>query len=311
MNLNRNILDEYNSITGFDIVGFYKSFADFMQLDYNYLIEYYSGKTTILNSQSFDNLTALLKKNKDLFSSFTQNKNRLNNLKFWDLMVQIEEMDSSLMTIKNISKWLRSPITNTGYANKTEISITLKQQQTLELLNKDILREEDYQNEWVKTAIRNNLTEEDYTSEGGNLLEVSFSKSGQLFIQSVVDNLNGINILGKDIYQKLTFEDDDLKVLGYIETYKQSVLILSGLRTNDDPFSADDGILQKGIIGSNRNLVNLPLIFRRMSAAFSSDDTIESFAITDVKRNQDALYASFEVKSVLGQISEFKINLNN
>ena len=120
-----------------------------------------------------------------------------------------------------------------------------------------------------------------------------------------------MNILGKDIYQKLTFENNDLKVLGYIDTYKQAVVILSGLKTNDDPFNADAGILVKDVVGSNVNLVNLPLIFRRMSESFGSDDTIDSFSIKDVKRESDALYAVFEVTSILNQISEFKINLSN
>jgi hypothetical protein len=311
MNLDENVLNKFFNITGFDINDYYKSFTDFIQLDYNYLVDYYSGKTEVINSRSFNNLSVLLKKNSDLFSSFTQNKYRLNNLMFCDLMIQIEEIDSSLMTIKNISKWLRSPITNKGFASKTEINVTLKQNQTLELLNKDVLREEDYQNSWVQTARRNNLAEEDYTSDGGNLLAVSFARSGRLFVQAVVDNLNGMNILGKDIQQKLEFANNDLKVLGYIETYKQSVSILSDLKTNDNPFLANDGVLQKDIIGVNRNLVNLPLIFRRMSAVFSSDDTISSFSITEVKRNQDALFAVFEVKSILGNVDEFKINLSN
>jgi hypothetical protein len=311
MNLDKNILAEFQSLTGFDIVSYYASFTNFMQLDYNYLVEYYSGKTATLNSQSFNNLTLLLAMNKDLFSSFTQSKDRLNNLKFWDLMIQIEEIDSALMTVKNISRWLRSPITNNGFANKTEVDITLKQNQTLELLSKDTLRDDDYQNGWNQVAQRNNLTEESYTSEGGNLLAVSFSRSGRLFVNAVVDNLNGMNILGKDIYQKLTFENNDLKVLGYIDTFKQAVLILSGLKTNDDPFNADQGILVKDVVGSNVNLVNLPLIFRKMSQTFALDDTIESFAITGVKRSSGALYATFEVRSILDQVSEFKINLSN
>lgn len=311
MNLNKDILTEFRDITLFDISDYYKRFIDFMQLDYNYLIDYYSGKISSINSQSFNNLNILLKKNNELFSAFTQNKNRFNNLKFCDLMIQLEEIDSSLMTIKNISKWLRSSITNDSFNNKAEINVTLKQNQTLEFLNKNLLREEDYQNSWVDTAKRNNLTEEDYTSEGGNLLSVSFNRSSKLSINSVVDNLSGMNILGKDIYQKLTFLDNDLKVLGYNDTYKQSVLILSELKVNDNPFLADSGILEKDIIGSNRNLVNLPLVFRRMVQTFSSDDTIENFAIKDIKRDQDALYVNFEVISVLGQIIEFKVNLSN
>lgn len=311
MSLDKNTLDNFKQITGFDVSVYYNDFVNFMQSDYNYFIDFFNGKTNIIQSQSFKNLIDLLKQKDKIFTLFTHSKNRLNNLKWYDLMLQLEDIDSTLLTVNNISKWLRSPKTNTSYNTNIEINVGLRQNNTLEMLSKDVLREEDYQNSWINTAIRNNLKEEDYTEEGGNLLAVSFSSSGQIFINSVVDNINGNNILGLDIDRFTQFVDNDLKVLSYIDTYAQSIQILSSLKIGDNPYIANDGIITKNIIGTNINLINLPVIFRQLANNFATDDTIKSFSIKETNRKADGLYIIFTVVSVLGDISEFKRNLSN
>ena len=311
MSLSRDILEEFHQITGFDIVNYYSDVVNFTEIDYPYMVEYFNGKTDVINASSFEILRDLLRGKDDLFSLFTHSKNRLQNLKWFDLMIEIEEIDTVLMTADNISKWLRSPKTNTSYNQKIEVNIGLKQANTLERVSKEILREEDYQNDWVKTAIRNNLTEESYSEEGGNLLAVTFSSSGQLFIAAVVDNINSDNILGLDIDQYTQFVDNDLKVLSYKETYKQSIRILSSLKVGDNPYLADDGIITSQVVGSNINLLNLPSLFRQLASLFATDDTIKSFVIKEVTRKADALFVIFVVTSVMGDTAEFKQQLSN
>jgi hypothetical protein len=310
MSLDKNTLDDFQSITGFDVSQYYSDFTSFMQSDYNYLVDYFSGTTTTIQASSFKSLQDLLKRKDNLFSLFTHAKNRLNNLKYWDLLSQIEDIDSTLMTVNSISKWLRSPKTNTSYSSSIEVNIGLRQGNTLEKFNQNVLKSENYQNDWIKTKLRNNLREEDYDLDGGNLLAVTFSTSGQLFINSVVDNINGDNILGIDIAQKLQFVNDDLLALSYIDTYKQSILILSSLQVGDDPYDASKGI-DKNAAGNNVATLSIPVILRQMSANFSTDDTIKSFLVTSISRQSDGIYIIFVVTSVLGEISEFKHNLSN
>ena len=311
MALNRDILEEFTSITGFDVLNYFNDFETFIKTDYNSISDYFSGNTENINTKSFDNLNKLLKSNDEAFYTFTQFKDRLYNLKWWDLMLQLEEIDSSLLTIKNLSKWLRSSKTNTSYSKNQEIQLGLNQSQTLENLNKDVLLEKDYQNSWVDSAIRNNIKEEDYDFEGGNLLSVSFSNSGQVVVNGVVDNISGENILGIDLDKKTAFENNDLKVLSYSNTFLQSILILSSLKTNDNPYLANNGVDSKSIVGSNINLINLPLIFRQISEVFSTDDTIDRFSLSEVVREQDGLFAKFSVMSKLNQLDTFKIKLGN
>lgn len=309
--INKDILNEFYDLTKFDIISYYTDFSNFMKTDYNNLYNYFNGNTEVINPAAFNKLDFLLQQSVNLFSLYNQVKDNLNNYKWWDLLEQLEEIHSSLLTIKSLSKWLRSPKTNYSYNQKTELQITLDQNQTLERLNSERLNEIDSQNSWYNTAIRNNLKEEDYSIEGGNLLTVSFNLTGSIFINAVVDNITGEKVLGIDIDKKFTFENNDIKVLTYSDTFKQSVLILSSLKKGDNPYLPNDGIDTKSVIGTNINLVNYPSIVRQMSNAFATDDTIKSFAIIDIKRESDAIYAKFEARSRISDLHNFKIKLSN
>lgn len=307
-----DVLNRFEKATGYDLTSYFNDFVSFMKLDFPYFVNYFSGQTNVVNNKSLSNLDDLLMRKDDIFSLFTHSKNRLNNAMFFDLLSQLEDIDTALMTASNISKWLRSPKTLSGFGKSIEVNRTLKQNQTLEGFNRKILNNPAFQDDWVKTAIRNDLTEDEYDIlEGGSLLAVTFTRSGQIFVNSVVDNISGENILGVDIDQYTQFVDDDIKTLGYKETFYQSVLILSSLKQNDNPYWPDQGVKTKSVVGSNRNLLNLPSLFRQMAETFATDDTIKSFNITDVSRKQDGIFVTFVVKSILGDLQEFKQNLSN
>lgn len=311
MSINREILDEFYSITNFDIVSYFSSYSSFMKNEYVSIANYFSGKSEKISSQPFKKLDDLLKANEDLFSSYANFKNQLNNYKWWDLISQIEDVQFSLETVKNLSKWLRSPKTNVSYAENVEVEMTLSQYQTLEDFNRDVLSNNEWQDDWVKTAVRNDLKEEDYTVEGGVLLSTKLSSTGSLFINAVVDNISGEKVYGLDIQKKIEISDSDIVVLSYKDTFKQTVDILSTLSKGDNPYRPNDGLDRQSVIGSNVNIVNYPSIFRQMSETFSTDDTIKRFSIKDIRRDKDALFAEFEVVSRIGDASVFQLQLSN
>ena len=311
MELSKNILSDFQVKTGFNASEYFASFQTFMKTDYNYLVDYYNGKNTTISKSAFKNLQTLLDLNDDALSFFSNIKYNLNNTAYCDLLELLEETNTALMTAKNLSKWLRSPITSTGFGLNSEVTISLNQSQTLESFNKDILNNADFENSWIDTATRNQLTEEDYDYDGGNPLNVTSTRGGRLMVNVVVDNLSNENILGIDLDQTITFVDNDLKALSYIDTFKQSVNILAGLRKGDDPYLPNLGTDRKLFIGSNVNILNIPILTRGLNTVFSTDDTIKGFTITNIHRESDAMYVSFTVTSILDELNEFKINLSN
>jgi hypothetical protein len=104
-----------------------------------------------------------------------------NNLKWFLLIEQIEEIDNRLKTLDNINKWARSSLTKVAYDPSYQLDYILGQNQTLENVAQQVTGSNDPQDDWNDIAINNTLKEEDYTNEGGNDLKISFKRSNRNF----------------------------------------------------------------------------------------------------------------------------------
>ena len=310
MSLNKDILDEFEDITRYPITSFFEKVVLFIQNDHKLIVDYFSGKLKELPTVSFTNFDFLFSEIDKLFGIIQINNSSFSNFKWFLLIEEVEKIHNFLLTTNKISKWLRSSITSRSFSAYTEIEVGLKQSQTLEALSRD-LGSRDSENDWVDIAFLNELEEENYTSEGGNILKANTSASiKKLNIKTIVDNLQGDKILGVDIYKKLTYDitEQDLKVLSPKETYKQSINILITLKKGDNPEFSDQGRNEKLTVGSNINSIAYPILFRQMKEVFATDDTIKSFVVTDVNRKQDGLFIEYEVVSRRGDLETLTMN---
>lgn len=214
---------------------------------------------------------------------------------------QLEDISATLDTANNASRWLRSSIVGTqAYLQNTQVNYVGKQGQGLEQVERDVLKSDDPEETWVQTALRNQLREEDYTTDGNYLIKVTFSNGRAISIQSVVDNIDeGKKTYGKDIQRQLELSNNDLVVLDYDDTLAQSAEILAGLKQLDNPTFPDLGI-DRRFIGSNIAALSYPTLFRQIAQSFATDDSFESFSIIDVARQQDAALVRFQVRPRTG-----------
>lgn len=311
MEINAKILDEFKQLTGKDIESFFKKCLVFFQSDYYQIVQYFSGRISTITSQPFTNLDLLEKEKRTLFESFHNHSKRMKNSKWWDLLEQLEDIDNRLSTLRNINRWARSSATNVAYSPNIQLDYTLLQNQTLERVAKDVLKSRTPQDDWIDIALDNSLEEEEYTSQGGVNLKLKLDKIVNLgiVVNSVVDYLVGKSIYGKDLDRKLQFLDDDLKILGYDDTIKQSVDILILLRKNDNPDSPTLGLQSSVAIGSSRAALNFPIIIRQLTETFNSDDTLKNFKVNSIKQEQDNLLIEFEVKTRLNEVQAGEVLL--
>ncbi len=304
MALERQHLEEFEGIINYPLIKYFNTFILFFENDYQNIVDYYSGSNKIVNSTSFNNLSLLLLEIDKIFSLITLNKNRLNNYSHWEIIEQIEENHSRLLTIDNLPRWLRSTISKNDFNPNPEIDVALKQGQTLEMISRNILGSENFDDDWPELAYKNALEEENYTSEGGLVLKANFNNDTQGFvIETIVDTIQGEKILGVDLDKKITFdsEENDLKVLSPRDTFLQSLKILSTLKQGDNPENPDDGINDRLTIGSNINTVSFPILFKQLIQIFRNDDTFSDFTIISIKRQQDGVFLDFSVKSRLDE----------
>jgi len=304
MILKKEILEEFKRITGKDIQSFLKETSDFMNQNYPYILQYFSGKANTLSSIHYKKLQLQKEKLVIMFEGYYFNSQQLVGTRWWDLLQLLEDIDSQFNTIDNIPKWSRSSITEISYSSTVNLDYTLKQNQSLEKVAVEVM--DGSGNDWTKIALSNSLKEEDYSLTSQNLLKIVGNKAVKpINIISVVDVIDRKKIYGRDLIKYISFEDEDLVSLDYWDTILQTVDILSNLKRGDNPMEPNEGVQSSIVTGGNRATFNFPILTRQMSQVFSSDDTLKDFQVLSLKIEEDNLNLEYQVYT---RVDEVEIN---
>lgn len=303
MDANDSILNDFNQLsTKLDVKQYFGTCLDFFNTVYPTISDYYSGKTPSIASVFLAELVSLEIQTQQMFQFFTDFRGQCKNLKYFNILGQVEDIDNRLKTLRNINRWSRASLDNASYNQNVKVPYVLPQGKTLERVSQDVIQSQNPSEDWTTIAIQNNLTEEQYTSSGGvqiNLEVPSINKNYSL--SSVVDIIQNKAIFGKDIYGKLQFSNNDLQVLSYDDTILQAVNILIKLRKNANPDFPQYGLQTAMIIGSNKATLNFPVITRQLQQTFATDDTLLNFTILSVTYRDDNMFIDFTVENRLGE----------
>jgi hypothetical protein len=156
--------------------------------------------------------------------------------------------------------------------------------------------------------MRNDLTELSYDTLGGKILKLPMNFSAY-YLDSVIDNLSGEKLYGKDIQKKFKFENNDIKILSYTETFVQAIRIMISIRIGTVPEFPTLGYQQELVVGSNLAAYNLPILTRQLKGVFKTDDTVTLFEIKKIERKDDAVSLNFVIQSIYGDIYQDNKNL--
>lgn len=305
-----NTFDQFEVQTRFPLKDFLTDFATFVSRQSKDITSFYNGNTKSPNIKSFNKLSELRERVRELESVIISNQDRFMTTDFWEVLEMVEDIKIKLDTIDNTSKWLRSVITKNSFNPNPETDYILTQQQTLEKVANNELSSQDPDTEWLNIALRNDLSEEDYTSAGGIKMKLSLQNStSTLRLQTVVDNMQGEKIYGIDLDRNLHFVNNDLATLTPAKSIRQAVEILAGLRKGDNPEFPNDGLQSSLIVGSNLGSIAFPSVVRQMYETFQKDDTLKSFQITKIEQLQDAVFIEFEVNTRLSELLTQTITL--
>lgn len=296
-------LDDFERLTSYDIKKYFSEYITFIDTDYSNITNYYTQRSTVNPTKAFDRLKWLLKENKKVIDTVILNSPSLDNYDYWSILEYIEESTHTLETANNASRWLRSSITGDGYKQQVLGEYLTGEGEDLETVERNVLKSNDWANDWVRTALENNLAEEDYTLNGGYLIKVIFKNNASIFLESVIDNINEPQkTYGKDIDRRISIQNDDLVVLDYKDTILQSAKILTDLNKGDDPSFPERGKNVKSILGGNIAALSYPVLFRELAGNFATDDSFKSFQISDVKGEQDGVFVEFKVETRAGEV---------
>lgn len=264
---------------------FFIRFSNFVDTNYDSIINFYSGQSTYLDPEVITDLFDLIKETDYILERFEKNKNQISdNIDSWDVIEMIEEIKVKLDTIKNTPKWVRSSV-DMGFSLSQVSSEFLKSNQTIESMV-DSLNSQAQESDWADVSIYNNLSEIDYTYQGDRSLNVRVDFLIQSMPLNSVDIMRGDNILGKDLANETLFQDDDLLVLIPYDTVQQSADIILNTYKGSIPEFQSLGI-DKNQVVNNVNSLQFPSIFRQISEMFRQDDSFISIELSNVESDKD------------------------
>lgn len=301
-------VEKFTKFTKLDVQSFLDRFSFFVSSRfYTDVYDYYSGVLKEPNSEAFEYLKSLEKDCNSILSQIKPFKNLLITISDTNLLYQIEDAKIKLKTVRNLAFFLN---TNVDNSNGLEIAYTLAKNENLQDVSDNVLNNDDFLNDWVQIALKNRVNEISYNKDGGLVVNLVSRKDLAVgSVQTVLGSQVGTNALGKDIQRKIEFQNNDVKILGNVETFLQSIEILLNLQRGDIPSNPRLGITTEGVVGSNLNTLNFPITLRELANNFAQDDTIESFRVLDLERKNDYLLVNLEVTAITGDIQTVSLSL--
>lgn len=303
------VIETYSNITGVDLKALMQSFIDFEGFDYSEIYTYFSGNSDDIPTNSFKNAYNIMQTAKDVLS-ILKNFN-IQSLEAQDLFYDIENIVKRIQTTFKLNKYLRTDISFNGFVDSgTTVEYILGQAETLQDVARDVIGSDDEQNDWVDVAVRNNLLEIDYSVAGGTPLKFKrFDVFSQSQVTAVVGGANGSEALGRDIFKKITYQDEDLLALSPENTAYQAVDIYNRLTKRSVPQFDDLGIDRRLFSGISRSVFSLPILLRQLTEVYEQDDTILGFELSsaNAQENGDSFFATLSVTFVTQQTKTFVI----
>ena len=283
----------FKIITGFDLLAFIERFRFFHQEDLPLLRAYYLDSNALLPRESFQRYFSLLDDVSTAIQCFQTFRSQLVLEVFFDFLIRVEEARSYLRNIPSIPRIYR--LSRPSISNKYLIV-----NKSLERFSEEVLGNREA---WVDLAVRNNTFETDYLSE----INITKERRSYTFT-SVYDTIDTESVLGKDIGASFNIGNDDIVVLSNKETFLQSARILGGLVRGGNPYLSNLGI-DKSLLSAG----SLPSVFntigRQFRESFTTDDSIASVTLTDLRLEENALYLDYEVMGINNQLQRESVNI--
>ena len=126
------IANEFENITKFPLLQYFKDFRDFLQEDYQDVYNYYSGISEDINSDKINKIKNLLKRSDDLVKSFQSFVGKLGNVGYWELQQYCQDLKDTLERIQKFPKYLKTSKSCRGYKPYIQVNENIGGMRTIE-----------------------------------------------------------------------------------------------------------------------------------------------------------------------------------
>lgn len=296
-----NTIDRMTYYLRYNVEIFIQLYSFFIQNNLQAIVNFFEDSINNPDRQSFDFLESLITESKKIKTLIRLNKNSFHQVDDWELLDFLEDIDTKLQTINNTDRWTRSSKTqNSWQGNVVQTKYVLRDDETLEQVSEEVYGANSSQDDWMRIAVENNLSESDYSTKSGN--QISITKrtlsTPNLFVNSIIDNLVNQKLYGLDFNRKIGFANNDLAILNYNDTVVQSVQIMIELRKGDNPEFRSIGVDPRLAVGASFGSLKFSSIIRQLSETFATDDSLRNFSVTNVSYQNGALIINYQVDTL-------------
>ncbi len=294
---------EFDRATGLNLDVHLDAFVAFTESSYPALDAYFAGVTPTLDTTAYNELLRLRTDNLRALQEYQNRSGQWKNYGMYEVLDTLETIQLHLDTALNLPRYARAGADRSSFVTNSVFDTPLRNGQTLENLARNGLLAENPEDDWIDLAISNDLREVDYGPETeSQSLQAPLLSTLRVRVESVVDTMQGSNLLGRDMARRIRFYNDDLQVLNGPATYTQAVEILGGMFKGDNPEFPEQGVDARLVVGTNTASIFHSLITRQLNDLFSGDDTIASLEIQGYNIKGSKLFVEARVTSVYGEV---------
>lgn len=284
------IANEFENITKFPLLQYFKDFRDFLQEDYQDVYNYYSGISEDINSDKINKIKNLLKRSDDLVKSFQSFVGKLGNVGYWELQQYCQDLKDTLERIQKFPKYLKTSKSCRGYKPYIQVNENIGGMRTIE----DISTSSGISgNEMI---FNNDLEEEDWRINELSQIKVFIDNKNDIVVNTIIEQPIGKRIYGKDIKRKISFSNNDLDIVKYEENIDQKSEVLLELIKGDIPEFPTLGKDVDSISGSYSSF-NYAALVSDIQDSFMQDDLFEKVEISDIKIEDNKVIATCNIQT--------------
>lgn len=287
-----DIVIEFENVTKYSLLKYFKDYRDFMQNDFSYISDYYAGNTESVDSSHISIMKSLIERSKTLIQQFINFQNKLSNCGFWELQEYCQDLSDVLDKITNLPRYNRTSLSVRGYQPYIKAVGEIGGMKTIQDLAQDINSSDINETNLI---LENDLSETDWEIDKLSTINALVNNQKDVVVETIIEEPSGNKVYGKDISRKISIIDNDLNIEKYEDNVSQKCDILLELNKGDIPELPNFGKnLSPGTNVSNYNLVEL---IKDVQSVFNEDDLFDSVEISEIGFNEGSINVSCTIKT--------------
>ena len=291
------IVYEFEQVTKYPLLDFLNEYRLFMLNSYPIVYRYFSGEISSIDNVHLNSLSNLTKECKILEVQFKNFSSKFSTCGYWELMELTETLNTAIEKINKFPKFLKTSKTKYGYQPYVQVDSTVGGLRTMEDVANSVKNVSGENTDWVDLMVSNDLNEGDWEIDELKPISVFINNKIDIVVTTVLDQPIGERIYGKDINKRISFENNDLSTVKFIDNVNQKCVILLELNRGDVPenplFGKDMGLIG----GSTMKQFSYPILVENIESTFMQNDLFEYVNVQDFAFDNGDITLSCDIKT--------------